>query len=345
MADLRETIETMLQRMKKYRLLYEQNEMAVRDQIVNPILRSLGWNPENPEEVQPNVSTEEGVPDYSLVKDDRKVLFIEAKKSSIDIEQREIIRKLANYCFGEGMKYGVLTNGVVWMLFRAFQEGTTLAERIVWKTDIEKDDITASLRRLNTISKEHIGDIEKLVKKLQILDEIWQSLLDEPEDLTKGFIPVFDSLVKEGYPGYEFDQSEIQDFIKERVKELISSTVPVEEIPLISEPRGEVTRPEKMKIGTDAYEIRNSYDILINTAEWLIKKAKLSKEDCPIPVGHKRNLVNVQPKHRYGDDFRAPKKLSNGLYIETHYSRAHLINNARQLLQRFGYRGDILEVR
>jgi len=82
----------------------------------------------------------------------------------------------------------------------------------------------------------------------------------------------------------------------------------------------------------------------MNTAEWLIKKGRLRKENCPIASGHKRNLVNIQPRHRYGDDFRAPKKLSNGLYIETHYSTAGCITNARKLLERCGYREDMLEV-
>lgn len=65
---IKDTIETVVERIKKYRPLYEQGEMAVREGIVNPILRSLGWDPENPEEVQHNVSTEEGIPDYSLLK-------------------------------------------------------------------------------------------------------------------------------------------------------------------------------------------------------------------------------------------------------------------------------------
>lgn len=222
MIDLKTTIEVVIERMKKHRSLYEQNEMAVRSQIIEPILGGLGWNTENPEEVQPNLSTEEGIPDYSLLKNDKKVLFIEAKKLSVDIEQGEVIRQLAKYCFGEGMKYGVLTNGAIWILFRAFQEGTTMAERTVWKTDIENDDTTATLRKLNTISKGNITDIEYLMKKLQILDEIWHSLLDEPKDLVEGFIPVFNALIRQGYPEYEFDQTEIEDFIRQRVKELVS---------------------------------------------------------------------------------------------------------------------------
>jgi hypothetical protein len=315
---LKETLEMVVERMKKYRSLYEQNEMAVRDQIINPILRDLGWNSENPEEIQPNIST-------------------------VDIEQKEVISQLAKYCFGEGMRYGVLTNGAVWILFRAFQEGTTMSERIVWKTDIESDEQTASIRRLNTISKDNIENIENLIKKLQILDEIWQSLLDEPGEMIRGLLPVFGRLIKEGYPDYEFESMEVEDFLRERIKELIT---PIEEIEYVppEAPTWEGARPRRMKIGGDTFEIRNSYEILTNTAEWLIRKGKLKRSDCPIPVGRKRHLINTGPKHRYGDNFRAPKRLSNGLYIEVHYSTAGCINNARQLLEKFGYKGDMLEV-
>ena len=73
---LKETLEMVVERMKKYRSLYEQNEMAVRSQIIEPILRGLGWDVESPEEVQPNVSTEEGIPDYSLLKGDKRYIQI-----------------------------------------------------------------------------------------------------------------------------------------------------------------------------------------------------------------------------------------------------------------------------
>lgn len=341
---LKETLETVVERMKKYRSLYEQNEMAVRSQIIEPILRGLGWDVENPEEVQPNVSTEEGIPDYSLLEGDKKVLFVEAKRLSVDIEQREVIRQLAKYCFGEGMRYGVLTNGAIWILFRAFQEGTTMSERIVWKIDIESDELTASVRRLNTISKDNINHIEKLIKKLQILDEIWQSLVDEPDEIIKGLIPVFEKLIKEGYPDYEFESMEIEDFLKERIKELITPTEETEYVSPPEAPTWEGGQPRRMKIGRDVFEVRSSYEILTNTAEWLIRKGKLKRSDCPIPIGRKRHLINTEPKHRYGDSFRAPKRLSNGLYIEVNYSTAGCISNARRLLEKYGFRGDMLEV-
>ncbi len=342
---IKETIEMVVERIKQNRTLYEQSEMQVRESIVNPILRGLGWNPENPEEVQHNISTEEGIPDYSLLKNNKKVLFIEAKKLSVSIVKREVMRQIANYCFGEGMEYGVLTNGSIWVLFRAFQEGTRLEERIAWKADIENEDITATIRKLNTISKENIENIETLVEKLQILDKIWQSLRDEPRHLVKGLTPVVDNLIRERYPDYEFDPSEIEDFIKERVKELASPAEEAEAEPVpIGATTRQGTRPRGMKIGIDTYPVKNWYDILVNTAEWLISKGKLKREDCPIEAGYRRNLVNTQAKHQNGDDFDQPKKLSNSLYIDTKYSAQGCVNNARKLLKRYGYQSNMLNV-
>jgi hypothetical protein len=347
MNNLNETLTLIIEKIKKFRSLYEQSEMAVRDQIVNPILRDLGWNPENPEDVQPNVSTEEGVPDYSLLKNGKKALFVEAKKLGIDIEQRDVIRQLAKYSFGEGTKYGVLTNGAVWVLMRSFEEGTTLTERIVWKTDLENEELPAVLRKITTISKINIEHIEVLVKKVQILDEIWQSLLDEPGEMIKGLMPVVKSIISQGYPDYQFEDTEIEDLLKERVKEIISGPseeetpyeTPIESIPW----RGE--SPRKMKLKGEVFELRNSFEILVNTANWLIKNGKLRPSDCPVGIGRgKRNLINKEPKHKYGDDFRAPKKLSNGLWIETHYSTAGCVNYTKRLLEKFRVSSDILTI-
>lgn len=343
MNNLNEALAPIIERIKKFRSLYEQSEMAVRDQIVNPILRSLGWNPENPEEVQPNVSIEEGVPDYSLIKSGKSILFVEVKKLGIDIEQKEVIRQLAKYSFSEGTKYGVLTNGAVWILVRSFEEGTTLTERIVWKTDLENEELPSICRKITTISKDYIEQIETLVKKVQILDEIWQSLLDEPEEMIKGLMPVVKSIITQGYPDYQFEDTEIEDLLKERVREIISG--PSEEETPIEPTSWRGGRPGKMKLKGEFFELRYSFEILVNAANWLIKIGKLKPSDSPIVIVRgKRYLINKDPKHKYGDDFRAPKKLSSGLWIETAFSTANCIIYTKRLLEKFGVSSDILTI-
>ena len=90
----------------------------------------------------------------------------------------------------------------------------------IWKTDIESDKLTATLKRLNTISKENVDEMENLIKKLQILDEIWEILVDEPKEIIKALIPVFQRLVDEDYPDIKFDSLEIEDFLEEKIKEI-----------------------------------------------------------------------------------------------------------------------------
>jgi hypothetical protein len=198
----------------------------------------------------------------------KKILFVEAKKLSVDIEQREVIRQLAKYSFSEGTKYGVLTNGAVWILIKSFEEGTTLTERIVWKTDLENEEPLAVSRKIVTISKTNIEHIEVLVKKVEILDEIWKSLLNEPEEMIKGLMPVVKSIIAQGYAEYQFEDTEIEDLLKERVKEIISGPEepPFGEIP-IKVIQGRSEGPQKMKLKGEAFELRYSNEILVNTAD------------------------------------------------------------------------------
>lgn len=345
MSNITEALTSTLEKLKKYRNLYDTNEMAVRDQIINPILKTLGWNIEDPEKVQPNISTEEGIPDYTLIKNNNKVLFLEAKKSSIDVEQKEAIRQLAKYAFSAGTKYGVLTNGPIWILVRSFQENTTLSERIVWRIDLESEDLASSIRKLSTITYENVEQIEMIVKKINILDEIWETLLEEPDKLILGILPTIKKTIAEGYPGYQFVDDEIIDLLTERIKDLYKDTPE-----MLSDPRDELDpiqqsykqKPQKMKLNQDQFSLQNSFEILVNTANWLIKKGKLKVSDCPISAGYRRNLVNIQSKHKNGEEFRAPKKLSNNLWIDCNYSTAGCISKARSLLEKFGFSGNTL---
>ncbi len=340
MNNLSELLTQIVEKIKKFRFMYTQNETAVRDQVVNPILRKLGWDPENPEEVQPNVSTEEGVPDYSLIKNGKKILFVEAKKLGVDIEQREVIRQLAKYSFSEGTKYGVLTNGAVWILIRSFEEGTTLTERIVWKADLENEELSAVLKKIVTISKTNIEHIEVLVKKVQILDKIWQSLVDEPKKMIKGLMPVVKSIISQDYPNYQFEDTDIEDLLEQKIKVIISGPAEAESPPETSIEsiswRGE--RPRRMKLKDKVFEISNTFEILVNTANWLIENGKLKPSDCPVEIGRGiRYLINKEMKHKDGTAFYSPKKLLNGLWIEKHASTAARIDLAKRLLKKFGF--------
>lgn len=100
-----------------------------------------------------------------------------------------------------------------------------------------------------------------------------------------------------------------------------------------------------MKLKGELFEIRYYTEILVNTANWLIKNGKLKPSNCPIEVARgKRNLINREPKHKDSDDFISPKKLSNGLYIETNHNKDNCIYYAKRLLEKFGVPQEFLMI-
>ena len=289
MAELQEIIERLAEKIDNYKYLYQQNEMAVRDHILNPVLKALGWNPENPEEVRPNVFTGEGVPDYTLFKNDKKVLFVEAKNLSVEVEQKKVLSQLARYCFSEGMRYGVLTNGAMWVLFRSFEEGTTVEQRTIWKVDIFEDHKTTILSRLNTITKDNIEKVDSLVNKLQILDQIWKEIIEDPTYFVKGLSQAVDTLCRERCPDEHFDQIEIEDFLQERIDNLLSPKEETLPTPKVKPTPITGTEAEKIKINRDKLflhpgpaEKRYIKDYILGKRElWkelISKKTLLSKE-------------------------------------------------------------------
>lgn len=344
MDELLNTLEKVLKKIKNHRNLYNTNEEAVRNQIINPILRGLGWDPENPEFVHHNELSEEGKkPDYSLFKDGKKVLFIEAKKLSVDINDKDAIKQLSQYCYDAGTKFGLLTNGVSWRFFQSFQEDTTYPERTIWKIDLENQDLAASVLYFNRITHNNIEKIEQTIKENKVFTEIWESLLDKPKDIVKELLPIFTKRIHETYPESKFEDQVIEDFMVEEITKILSrkeeiaipASYPSETIPIIK------SNLRRMKIGNTSFDIKNSNEILVNTAEWLIRERKLGKGDCPIVIGPKRILVNIEPKHRFGADFVQPKKLSNGLYIEVNYSTPSCISNSKWLLGKFSNSTDL----
>ena len=108
--------------------------------------------------------------------------------------------------------------------------------------------------------------------------------------------------------------------------------------------RRRIPTPRSIKLGDEVIEIINVYDILVQTANWLLDQKALP--DIPIMVsdrsGARRYLVNTEPIHPDGQDFRGVKELNNGLFIETSFNFERTVAMARRLLKKSGKSTDTL---
>jgi hypothetical protein len=98
------------------------------------------------------------------------------------------------------------------------------------------------------------------------------------------------------------------------------------------------------EIDGEFFEGTKYKDTMFHVCEWLINRGKLIPEKCPYGNSRrKRYLVNTQPFHIHSDFF-CPKRLSNGLFVETHKSIKQIQSDAELLLEIEGFSPYIFKI-
>lgn len=217
--QLKETIEQVVE----FRTDYISNEQAVRTQLIEPILNVLGWKTSNPKFVRPNAPDEDGkIPDYTLLKNGKTTLIVEAKNLSIDLQDKKIIDQLANYCFKSGIDFGVLTNGVKWLLFKTFEKNPK--DRIVWQVDIESDKMEYVARSLSSFAYSNIDTLDTLLKKSKLLDNGWKALIESTDSIVAIISQKLLEKIKSTEPTFKIDSNDLKTFSKGKIEELFELT-------------------------------------------------------------------------------------------------------------------------
>ncbi|AJC71898.1 MAG: type I restriction enzyme HsdR N-terminal domain-containing protein [Thermococcus sp.] len=174
------SIVRVLKKINAHRKLYETNEEAVKQHLIGEIMRALGWEWDNPEEVRPESRTEEGRADYALILGGEIVAYVEAKNLGVNIEKREEpLRQLAKYCFNTGVRYGILTNGAVWIGVKAFEVGSSLRERTLVKVNLLNEPPMKAALKLSLFSKSRILEMERISSLLKALELSFMGLIKE----------------------------------------------------------------------------------------------------------------------------------------------------------------------
>ena len=183
-------LESSIERIRSGRL---SNEAQVKQAIIVPILRELGWDDTNPDEFVPEYSVE-GWVDYALCNADGKpAVFIEAKSLGRAGEAGE--RQLFKYAYGQGVPLLILTDGDAWNFYLSMAEGVP-AERCFYRAALTTTEKTAAcakrfdsfLRKERVLSKEarsaaeefHFNNKEKQ-KASEAIPKVWRGLLENPD--------------------------------------------------------------------------------------------------------------------------------------------------------------------
>ena len=94
------------------------HETSTRYIIIDPILRSLGWDLSNPKQCVVEYRTAHGFVDYALLnKSGHPVILIEAKRIDVHTEDEENWEQIEDYCEAvRTVRVAVVTNGQYWAI-------------------------------------------------------------------------------------------------------------------------------------------------------------------------------------------------------------------------------------
>jgi hypothetical protein len=156
-GDNIELIKMLREKIANYKDEFSKNEALVRYALIDPFLRALGWDTEDPEQVKPEYSTDAGRPDYALFIHNKKSprAFIGAKK----LGKNEDLQQHISYCVSEGVKFFIATDGNHWELYDTYRE-TRLPEKKITEWDITDDNESrVAIKSISIANLESFGVI------------------------------------------------------------------------------------------------------------------------------------------------------------------------------------------
>jgi hypothetical protein len=305
LEDLCNLVETLRQKSQKFGHLLSQSEALTRYVLIDPILRSLGWDTENPELIRPEYSPGQGKADYVLFENNQPLAFIEAKSLGQSLQQG-IIQSI-NYTIQSGTKYFIITDGLKWEIYETHKP-VPLPQKRTADFDIAKGDVKEAVLHLLALWK--FGSLNPSPLVVQNIPPVL------PSNASIG--TAISSIPSHGSSGAAMPtQSTIA---------LASFAVKLGE-----QPPKKLVDPNGVEHSVKAWR-----DILLLVVDWLLQQGLLTTNDCPVQLPNaSRYLISTTPKHKSGDDFSARGQVQS-VYVETKADARKLVHDASFLLQKYG---------
>lgn len=141
LEGLIQVIQNISNRVCKYPSIFQGNETQTRYSLINPLLKALGWDIEDPEQVR----LEYMYADYALFTGGKSIMKIEAKSLNTDLKSG--LSQSINYCIQDGTPYFAVTDGRRWEIYET-HKAVPLDQKLIVSFDLCSDPADAALQAL-----------------------------------------------------------------------------------------------------------------------------------------------------------------------------------------------------
>ena len=219
-----ETIAEAVEHIRSAVLKTSLDEAATKQSIVLRLLGHCGWDLFDLSQVEPEYTVGTRRVDYALLPGSVNAVFIEVKRLSENLANHQ--QQLLEYCFQEGVKLAVLTNGQTWHLYLPLQPGNWEARRFSTVDLASQDPAVIEQWFIEYLSRENVGNgravghAEDLVQSQQrekITDramvEAWNQIIETPDELLVDLV----SEATERICGFAPEPEMVRRFLSQRV--------------------------------------------------------------------------------------------------------------------------------
>jgi hypothetical protein len=324
----------------------QMDEQNTKRKLIEPLLKQLGWDIMFDVELEYSIRMGRNKKniDYALMTDeDTPSVLVEAKGlykslSDEDSEQLESYMRVAS------VEWGLLTNGEDHILKRL--KSTKDGSKLKTIRKIHTSNLNKNIEVLDLISKDSIvsGESSQKANQFSKRKEANEKLKENKEEISNELI----KLIR------KHTNDSVTQIADKRSKEMIDKiSNDLSESDKDSSKRGNKNSSERNENIDSIYsKIENNTGIkfengdpifddegtivsqFIQFIEILLSEDYIDDSDIPIERGETRYLINHKPIHKNGNDMYRPKKLTNGLYIETNNNTDTKKNIIKNLISR-----------
>ena len=199
MNNLFDTVKELRRRIERYSNLLRNSEALTRYVLIDPLLRALDWNTEDPDLVRPEETQEGGTPDYILYLEGTKFIALEAKKLGTKIDEKGILELGFRYSWNNKIPYFIITDGNVWKVYNMMKLGSELILEInlleepledvvrkllaLWRPLIREEIKTVSTISVSYVQQASYAERSSLIEVGEKLDLIKKGKVKGPVDL------------------------------------------------------------------------------------------------------------------------------------------------------------------
>ena len=330
MEELLRLVAALRRRLDEHATALRGNEALTRYALIDPLLRCLGWDTEDPSQVVP----EYGIPsnpkkaaDYALFAHGARgegnvpKVIVEAKKLGLPLA--DAAQQAVNYCAVDGFEYFVVTDGSDWQLFGMHRKGNLDAKRIM-RFDLRSDPLAEVCRKALAL---------------------WRQGFDEDAvQVAPGHGEATDGAKSSAVPHVSSQPSAASTGTGEPKIKAPASVAVADWVPLSTlVPERGISPAELRTPSGDVVVVGSWRRLMVEVAKWLVATGKLSTASEPLRAGQ-RYVLAPMAKHPDGSHFKATGD-AGGVYVELHHSARSAVRHARSIAGHAGVDAGLFAVR